>query len=140
MTQQQERARTLRIFVSYSSKDRHFASLLLSRLANHSNVSIFSTQDLSAAEDFRLRIREELQAASAFLVLLSHRSVESNWVLYELGAAWALEKPIVAVLMDPEVRTKIPVDSQQLNTVELEDPNEPGATDRILGYLRPNGI
>ncbi len=139
MTQQQERTSTSHIFVSYSSKDRWFATLLLSRLANHPDVSIFSTQDLSAAGDFRHRIREELQAASAFLVLLSHRSVESNWVLYELGAAWALGKPIVAVLMDPEVRTKIPVDAQQLNIVEVEDPNEPGAADSILAYLRPNG-
>lgn len=138
MTQQQERARTLRIFVSYSSNDRWFASLLLSRLTNHRDVSIFSTQDLSAAEDFRHRIKEELKAASAVLVLLSQRSVESNWVLYELGAAWALEKPIVAVLMDPEVRDKIPVDAHQLAVVELSDPNEPDATERILEYLRPN--
>lgn len=139
MTQQQERARTLRIFVSYSSNDRWFATLLLSRLANHPDVSVSSTQNLSAAEDFRHRIKEELKAASAVLVLLSQRSVESNWVLYELGAAWALEKPIVAVLIDPEVRDKIPVDAQQLKVVELEDPNEPDAADRILEHLRPNG-
>ena len=139
MTQQQERTDTSHLFVSYSSKDRWFATLLLSRLANHPDVSIFSTQDLSAAKDFRPRIKEELRAASAFLVLLSRRSVESNWVLYELGAAWALGKPIIVVLMDPDVRSRIPVDAHKLHVLELENPNEPGAIDNVLAYLHPNG-
>lgn len=136
MTQQQEKAGTLRIFVSYSSDDRWFATLLLDRLANRPDVSVFATQNLSAAGDYRLRIKEELQAASAFLVLLSPRSVESNWVLYELGAAWALGKPIVAVLTDPAVRPKIPVEARQLSVVYVRDPKEPGAVERILKHLR----
>lgn len=139
MTQQQERAGTLRIFVSYSSDDRRFATLLLGRLANHPEVSVFATQNLSAAGDYRLRLKEELLSAGAFLILLSPRSVKSNWVLYELGAAWALEKPIVVVLTDPSLQSKIPVEAHQLSVVHLEDPNEPGAVNRILEYLRRDG-
>lgn len=139
MTQQQERAGTLRIFASYSSEDRWFADLLLGRLANHPDISVFATQNLSAAGDYRLRIKRELQAAGAFLVLLSPRSVRSNWVLYELGAAWALGKPIVAVLTDPAVRSKIPVEAHQLSVVQVGDPREPEAVARILEKLRPNG-
>lgn len=139
MTQQQERTGTLRIFVSYSSDDRWFATLLLDRLANRPNVSVFATQNLSAAGDYRLTLKEELRAAGAFLVLLSPRSVESNWVLYELGAAWALGKPIVAVLTDPAVRPKIPVEAHQLSVVHVEDPKEPGVVDRILNELRHEG-
>jgi len=139
LTQQQERAGTLRIFVSYSSDDRWFATLLLDRLANHSGVSVFATQNLSAAGDYRRRLKEELRAAGAFLVLLSPRSVRSNWVLYELGAAWALGKPIVAVLTDPAVRSKIPIEAHQLSIVHVGDPKEPGAVDRILEKLHPNG-
>lgn len=140
MTQQQERTDTLRIFVSYSSDDRWFATLLLDRLANRPNVSVFATQNLSAAGDYRLTLKEELRAAGAFLVLLSPRSVESNWVLYELGAAWALGKPIVAVLTDPAVRPKIPVEAHQLSVVHVEDPKEPGVVDRILNELRHEGL
>lgn len=139
MTQQQERAGTLRIFASYSSEDRWFATLLLDRLANHPHVSVFATQNLSAAGDYRRRLKEELRAAGAFVVLLSPRSVRSNWVLYELGAAWALGTPIVAVLTDPAVRSKIPVEAHQLSVVHIADPKEPGVVDRILEKLHANG-
>jgi DNA-binding transcriptional LysR family regulator len=140
LTQQRERTGTLRIFVSYSSEDRWFATLLLDRLANHPDVSVFATQNLSAAGDYRLRLKEELRAAGAFLVLLSPRSVKSNWVLYELGAAWALGKPLVAVLTDPTVRPKIPVEARQLSVVYVEDPKEPAAVERILKHLRHCGM
>lgn len=139
MTQQQERAGTLRIFASYSSEDRWFATLLLDRLSNHPDVSVFATQNLSAAGDYRRRLKEELRSAGAFLVLLSPRSVRSKWVLYELGAAWALGTPIVAVLTDPSVRSEIPVEARQLSILHVADPKEPGATDRILAKLRADG-
>ena len=138
MTQQQERAGTLRIFASYSSEDRWFATLLLNRLANHPDVSVFATQNLSAASDYRRRLKEELKTAGAFLVLLSPHSVRSNWVLYELGAAWALGTPIVAVLTDPAVRSKIPVEAHQLSIVHVADPKEPEVIDRILEKFRPS--
>lgn len=137
MTQQQSRT-TLRVFVSYASDDRWFATPLLDRLAKHPGVSVFATQNLSAAEDWRKRLKQELVAASAFLVLLSPRSVESNWVLSELGAAWALGKPIVAVLTDPAVRSKIPVEARQLSFLHIPDPTEPDIVDRIIERLGEN--
>lgn len=136
MTQQQERRGTLRVFISYSSDDRWFANLLVDRLAKHPDVSVFATQNLSAAGDWRQRLKQELLKASAFVVLLSPRSVKSNWVLYELGAAWALGKPIIVVLTDPQVRSKIPVEAHQIKLVNVEDPKEPGVVDRILQHLQ----
>ena len=44
---------------------------------------------------------------------------------------------IVAVLTDPTVRSKLPVEAHQLSIVHVEDPKEPGAVDRILKKLRP---
>ena len=65
--------------------------------------------------------------------------MRSNWVLYELGAAWALGTPIVAVLTDPAVRSKIPVEAHQLSVVHIADPKEPGVVDRILEKLHADG-
>ncbi len=135
MTQQKDRVATQRVFVSYASEDRWFATLLLDRLAKHQGVSVFATQNLSAAGDWRTRLKQELVEASAFVVLLSPRSVESSWVLSELGAAWALGTPIVAVLTDHTVRSKIPVEARQLRLVYIPDPAEPNVVDRILKEL-----
>jgi hypothetical protein len=53
-------------------------------------------------------------------VVLSSNSVDSKWVLHELGAAWALDKPIISVVTHPEVFSKIPVDLREVQSVEVE--------------------
>lgn len=136
MTQKQGLARaTRRVFVSYSSEDGWCAHLLLDRLAKHPGVSVFATQSLSAAGDWQRRLKEELKGCNVFLVVLSRRSVESPYVLQELGAAWALGKPIVAVIVDPEAHSKIPLEAGQARVVEVADLEEPDALDRLLSDL-----
>lgn len=146
----QQRSSPLRIFFSYSPGVRRLATLLASGLANRPDVTVFSTQDLGEdlveenfRSSFRNRIKEEIRAAGAFVVLLSGASAESPRVLQELGGAWALEKPLVAVLVDPGARGKIPFDPYQLEDIELENqenqenPGEPGTVDRIMERLNP---
>ncbi len=132
MTQQQQLKKTLRVFLSYSSDDRWFARSLLDRLVKHPRVSVFATQSLSAGEDWQRRLKEELVRSNLFLVVLSTRSVRSRWVLYELGAAWALGKQILAVLTEPEVRSSIPIEARHMRLVEARELEGPDALSRLL--------
>lgn len=132
MMQKQEAKLTTRVFLSYSSEDAWYARTLLNRLAKHPNVSVFETQSLSAGENWQHKLRQELVRCSIFLVVLSTRSVKSPWVLYELGAAWALGKRIIGVITHPEVRSQIPVEVRQIHLVEAEDLEDPEAVSRIL--------
>lgn len=108
---------------------------MLDRLAKHPGVNVFATQSLSAAGNWQQRLKEELSRCTVFLVVLSRRSVESPYVLKELGAAWALGKRIVAVIADPEALSKIPLEADQARVVEAADLEEPDALDQLLSDL-----
>jgi len=53
-------------------------------------------------------------------------------VLHELGAAWALNKPIIPIVITPQAFSKIPVTLGELQSVEIEDLENPEVIDQIL--------
>jgi TIR domain-containing protein len=88
-----------KVFISYSSKDTAFAAQL-ERLLHKANISGFLDQsDIAAGAVISSLIREEINSASAVLVLLSENAVKSNWVLFEIGLAQSLGKPIIPILL-----------------------------------------
>lgn len=124
-----------RIFLSYVRADRTYALKLRSLLSQRPNLSIFTTETLSAGEDWESKLKDELSRSDIFIVLLSSNSVDSKWVLHELGAAWALNKPIIPVVINPEVFSKIPVTLRETQLVEIKDLETPEVIDQILeGY------
>lgn len=49
-----------------------------------------------------------------------------------IGAAWGLEKPIISVVTDPEVFTKIPVALTKARLVDIKDLENPEVINQIL--------
>lgn len=124
-----------RIFLSYVRADKAHANKLRSLLSQRPNVRVFTTETLSAGEDWESKLKDELSQSDIFMVLLSSNSVNSKWVLHELGAAWALDKPIIPVVINPGVFSKIPVMLRELQSVEIKDLENPEVIDQILeGY------
>ena len=118
--QKEGRKQTLRIFLSYAAADREYARKLCSFLSQHPNSQIFTPEALSAGEDWESKLKEEISQCDIFVVLLSSNSVNSEWVLSELGAAWALDKLIILVITHPEVFSKIPIDFRKVPSVEIK--------------------
>ena len=110
----------VRIFLSYATADKEYAHRLRSLLSKRPNLRVFTTETLSAGEDWESKLKDELSQSDVFIVVLSSNSVDSKWVLHELGAAWALDKPIISVVTHPEVFSKIPVDLREVQSVEVE--------------------
>ena len=110
----------VRIFLSYATADKEYAHRLRSLLSKRPNLRVFTTETLSAGEDWESKLKDELSQSDVFIVVLSSNSVDSKWVLLELGAAWALDKPIISVVTHPEVFSKIPVDLREVQSVEVE--------------------
>src|SRR5438067_6824935 len=107
----------LRVFFSYAAADSASAHRLRSLLSQHPNLQVFTTDILSAGEDWVSHLKSELSACDLFVVLLSPNSLESNWVLSEIGAAWGLDKPIIPVVTNKEILSNIPFPVSQFQLV-----------------------
>jgi TIR domain len=91
-----------KVFISHSTYDREFVeSELIPALASHGVDSWYSKQDIQGASEWAQRIVTGLQECDWFLVVMSRRSSESQWVRDEVH--WAMDhrwERIVPVLLD----------------------------------------
>jgi TIR domain len=88
-----------KVFISYSRLDSHFAMQLKDALQSLQVSGFLDQTDLAANDIFSEKIRDSLRSASALIVLLSPAAIHSNWVMFEVGAAQALGKTIIPVLI-----------------------------------------
>jgi len=132
MTQKGKQKHALRIFLSYAAADRVYAEKLRGLLSRRPHVRLFTTEMLSAGEDWQSKLKEELSHCDLFMVVLSPNSVDSKWILYELGAAWAIDKPILSIVTHPDVVSKIPVTFSQVQVVEIKDLEKPDIINQML--------
>lgn len=94
------------VFISHSSKDAEFADYLVSFLrlglrlsaTQICATSVEETQ-LRAGSDIDDTLRDELIASKVFLAVLSPTSIQSTYVLFELGARWGANKKILPLLL-----------------------------------------
>lgn len=92
-----------KVFLSYATPDRGFASLLKPRLngllaTEAEPVDLFDLESGAAdGEDLRQGVRLAIGEASTVVVVTSPESETSDWVNYEVGLADAFEKRLVFV-------------------------------------------
>jgi len=72
------------VFLSHSSEDRDFASLLADKLRRHGIPVWYSQTNIIGAQQWHDEIGAALQRCDWFAVVLSPQSVESMWVKREL--------------------------------------------------------
>ena len=67
-------------------------------------------------------IRDQIKAADVVVVFLSKNALTSNWVLWELGAAQALGKKVIPIVLEdtaPEKLDFIDTDQAVMNAQSL---------------------
>ena len=97
-----------RIFISYARADYAFAHQLLSALRDFNIEGWMDDTDIAAGSAVGDAVRSAIQKASAVVVLVSPMSVRSQWVSFEVGAAQALQKPIVPILLEGVRAVNVP--------------------------------
>ncbi len=90
-----------------------FARRVRNLLVRTKSADVFTTEDLNAAEKWEPRLRNELSSADMVVALLTPNSATSRWALYEIGAAWALEKPIMPVITRQDVLNEMPASLEE---------------------------
>jgi hypothetical protein len=96
---------TLRIFISHSSADRELAALLVDLLRSSLNLPAEAIR-CTSVEGHRLAggaetdraLRKDIHDCEAFIGLISATSIESAYVLFELGARWGAERHLLPLL------------------------------------------
>lgn len=100
-----EPTRQVRLFISHSSDDAELTSKLIELLRSSLNLSASEIRCTSvdgyrlpggAATDDQLRL--EINRAEAFIAVISDRSLNSLYVLFELGARWGAGKQLIPLL------------------------------------------
>ena len=108
------------VFISHSSKDRWIARQM-ARLIEEQGIQTFlDEKDIQGGDLISETIRKKIQECDELLVLLNSYSAESDWVKFEIGAAWVLRKRIVPIV-DNVSAEQMPVLPEQVQAVDLND-------------------
>lgn len=96
---------TIKVFISHTSSDADVALALIRVLRSALNLTeneirCTSVQGykLDAGADIEADIRFEVNESSVLIGLLTPTSVHRPYVLFELGARWGVEKPLIPLL------------------------------------------
>jgi hypothetical protein len=94
-----------RVFISHSSTDRELAAMLVDLLRSSLNLPAEAIR-CTSVEGHRLAggaatdsaLRKDIRDCEAFIGLISATSIESAYVLFELGARWGAERHLLPLL------------------------------------------
>jgi len=111
------------VFLSYSSVNSSEAAQM-SRAVTDSGYKVFlAEKSIEPGLDFAEEIRRSLKGSREVWLLVSPSSIRSEWVTTEWGAAWALEKKIVPILLRCDVNS-LPERLRRLQCVDFHRYND----------------
>lgn len=96
-------SKKLKVFISYSNKDKQVASRIKAILADFDIESFMAHEDIFISEEWRNRILEELSQSDVFIPILSDNFRNSDWCSQESGIACFRNILIIPLCLD---RTK----------------------------------
>lgn len=115
------------IFISHSTKDRFIARQvadLIEKAGRQHEIDTFlDEKDIEYGGSIPEEIRQQIRDCGELVVLLSEYSVDRPWVLIEIGAAWVLEKRIVAVMdkLSPDQMPDVIAPFRGVDLNEIQD-------------------
>lgn len=120
----------MKIFISHSHKDEQAAGALVQFLL--SALKLEDSDVLATSVPGHMlpigvyigeQLKKDMGLAPALIALVTARSLSASWVIFELGAAWALDKKIFPIL-GPSVKPKnLPGPLPNLSSLQFDDKN-----------------
>lgn len=91
------------VFLSHSAKDQQMANRIYSDIRRDSPKALkiyYAPKSNIAGQQWKTQLRDALNDCSELVVLLSEESVNSSWVMLEIGAAWARDIRVTPILIE----------------------------------------
>jgi hypothetical protein len=88
------------IFISSQSKDREWVRRLVDALSEQSLRVWYDEAEIKPGDSWSDRIEEGLRESSYTVFVITPEAAHSNWMAVELGAALALQKPVIPVVSE----------------------------------------
>jgi hypothetical protein len=102
MVKKASQGRNYVVFISHSSKDNFIAKqldrLIKEKCRKHGVKTFLDEKDIKGGDLIAEIIKDNIQKCGELLVFVSRYSVDRPWVITEIGAAWGLDKRIVAII------------------------------------------
>ena len=111
------------IFISYANADSHNAETIKKALEKKGIHCFMAEKELQAGDIWAEEIRSALVDSKEMCILCTPTSIKSEWVITELGAAWALNKRIIPVLHRLDI-SQLPERLRSRECVDLSDFDE----------------
>ena len=114
---------TIDVFLSYASANQQEAVKLDQAITRAGATAFLAKKNLTGGDDFSEEIRKALLASRELWILVTPDSLNSHWVSTEWGAAWALQKRIVPILLRCDHKS-LPDRLARLHCVDFHDYDE----------------
>ncbi len=122
------------IFLSYAMEDDAFVSKLARRLARVMGAHVMP-EPIKAGAIWAKQLQRQIEDADVMVAVLTPAGLSSDWVLQEIGAAWGLKKPIIAVTRDGQT-AKLPKPLSGLITARISDIDEEQSQNALIDAVK----
>ena len=130
-----------KVFISHSREDQPLVDRIERGLTFGGRVRVLTDRRMvSAGQHWRTELRRALETTDVFIVIGSPASARSDFVLQELGGAWALGKPIVVVTPEGEVEWAPPIEPSAYKRVALTELEQPAFAESLLTELTQHSV
>lgn len=132
----------MKIFISHSHQNRDAAKalvdMLLSSLSLEDNdirCTSVPGHQLRFGKTISELLKKDINLAPVFIALISKQSLRSAWVMFELGAAWGLNRDIYPILEPGLHISDLPGPLNQLPCIEIESTDSSSRTSDLIQQL-----
>ncbi len=110
------------IFISHATSDKWIARVICEKIERLGATTFRDDRDIDGGDIIPEKIRKAIKQSKEMIVLLTPKSVDRQWVLLEIGAAWAWRKDyrIVPIRYHIEI-DPIPEMVKRKKTIELNE-------------------
>lgn len=118
----------LEVFISHSHRDQKIAAALVNFLnagvgleTREIRCTSYSPAGLLAGNSISSELRRDIKRCKYFLPLITSNTPTSEFVAFEIGAAWILEKDTLPLIYKKKARQELPTVLSDLIYTDLTD-------------------